>query len=71
MKKKQTTVALSDDTFERLDRLVPYLESIPEVVVGGPPSRGTVMRLALIKGLELLERQARESGFQQPGKRRK
>jgi hypothetical protein len=50
-----TSVRLPKDVVRRLDALVPKLERVPTIAALGPLTRSKVLRLALARGLEVLE----------------
>lgn len=55
-----TSLRLPQDILDRADRLVPKLEHNPELRAGaGEVTRSVVLRLALLLGLDELERRAK------------
>jgi hypothetical protein len=50
-----TSVRLPREFLTRLDALVPKLEKVPTVAALGPLTRSKVLRLALARGIEVLE----------------
>lgn len=49
-------VKMPAELLDRIDSFVPRLEKYPEILAYGRVSRASVIRLALTKGLEALER---------------
>ena len=50
-----TSVRLPRDFVKRLDALVPRLEKVPTLAALGPLTRSKALRLALARGIEVLE----------------
>jgi len=50
-----TSVRLPRDFVKRLDALAPRLEKVPTLAALGPLTRSKVLRLALARGIEILE----------------
>ena len=50
-----TSVRLPREFVKRLDALVPRLEQVPTFAALGPLTRSKVLRLALARGIEVLE----------------
>ncbi len=61
MARNPTSVNLDEETIKRLDALIPLLKQNRALValVGREIKRSAVIRLALLRGLEMLEREAR------------
>ncbi len=57
----QLSIRLSRLIVERLDDLVPWLEDRPDLVPTGHAKRADVIRLALLRGLDALDRERRET----------
>jgi hypothetical protein len=55
----QILFRLPEDMLERIDSLVPQLARRPELRAWGRASRAAVMRLLLLKGLEVIEAELR------------
>lgn len=52
----------STDLVERMEALIPYVETLKEAeIVAGTVSRSHVHRLALVRGLEHLERDQKKA----------
>ncbi len=51
----QILFRLPEDMLERIDLLVPQLAQQPELRAWGRASRAAVMRLLLLRGLEVIE----------------
>jgi hypothetical protein len=51
-----TSLRIPQDDLDEADRLIPLLGQDPLIraVVGGPPSRAAVLRLAIAEGLQAL-----------------
>jgi hypothetical protein len=49
------SVRVSPETLKRADRLIPRLSRDPAITAIGNVSRSTVVKLALMRGLEALE----------------
>jgi hypothetical protein len=58
----QILFRLPDDMLERIDALVPRLGRRPELRAWGRASRAAVLRLLLLKGLEIVEEELRQEG---------
>lgn len=58
MARKLTSIKLDEELLERSEALVPFVKSMPAVAAGGEVTRSTVIRLALMRGLESLEAEA-------------
>lgn len=55
-----TSLRLPQDVLERADRLIPKLQNSPELRAGaGEVTRSVILRLALLRGLDELERSAK------------
>tara|TARA_B100001123_G_C14925597_1_gene873561 strand:+ start:114 stop:314 length:201 start_codon:yes stop_codon:yes gene_type:complete len=53
----------STDLVDRMEALIEYVETLDEAqIVAGTVSRSHVHRLALLRGLELLEREEKKAG---------
>jgi hypothetical protein len=57
---KPTQLRLPRDALERAERLIPLLAQHPEFRALGRLSKATMLRLAVLHGLEVLEQRARE-----------
>ena len=59
-----TSIRLPRDFLDRADALVPRLDRVPEYAALGSMNRSRVLRLAILKGLEVLEQrvQRRKGG---------
>ena len=62
MVKEQTTIMLDAEMLERADALVDTVARIPTVAIGGRVTRSTVIRLALLRGLDVLEQELKPAG---------
>ena len=61
---EQITLRLPEDLTNRAEALVPYLESLPALhAAGGTLNRSAVIRVALVRGLEVLETEAQKTGM--------
>jgi len=58
MSKIPLNIRLDESMVERLDALIPWLESQPNIAALSSVTRSTVHRLALVRGLDLLEAEA-------------
>jgi hypothetical protein len=54
-----TVIRLPDSILTRADALKPWLSRTPEIQMMGRLTRNAVLRLAILKGLEILEQQYR------------
>ena len=57
MVKEQTTIMLDAEMLERAEALVEAVARIPTVAIGGRVTRSTVIRLALLRGMDVLEQE--------------
>ena len=51
------TLRVPPDLRQRVDSLVPKIESVPHIRAAGRVSRSSVFRMAVLKGVEALERE--------------
>ncbi|MBN4054915.1 hypothetical protein JYT15_00240 [Acidimicrobium ferrooxidans] len=58
MSKIPLNIRLDESMVERMDKLIPWLEAQPNIAALASVTRSTVHRLALVRGLELLEAEA-------------
>lgn len=55
---KPMALRIAQEILDRADALIPKLAKSPELMAGGSEvSRTTVLRLALLRGLDVLERE--------------
>ncbi len=58
----QTSVRFPEGLLERADRLVEALQDDPEWAARGELTRSDILRIALARGIESLERSVKRSG---------
>ncbi len=54
----QLVIRVTDDLLQKLDEMVPIVERMPEVANLGRVSRSSVVRMALMEGLRVMEARA-------------
>lgn len=56
-----TTLRISEDLLSRADELVSWASTRPDLAPTGNATRATIMRAAILRGLESLERERKRT----------